>query len=94
VNVTTEVLVTSGTFVSCCLFAAALHLAVKRFGPVLDDWTWFVVSIGTGIVLLWLQVEFPQEQWMKVVRLFFVGSIPVIGRSVLSTWDKHRRRLD
>jgi hypothetical protein len=88
-------LMLAGIFVTASVYAVLLHLALKFFGPVVSDRTWLIVSVGCGLVLLWLNPWtsslFTFEQWVTLGGAFFVGCVPIAARSELSTWYRDKK---
>jgi hypothetical protein len=84
----------SGIFVWAVTFALGLHKAVRRYGPVLDDWTWLIVAIGCGPVTLWLLLLYPLEQWIYIPAGFFIACMPVAGCSLYRAWEKYRKHME
>lgn len=90
----TTTVVMLGVFVWALIFALGLHRATKRYGPVLHDWTWLIVVLGTGPVLLWLAVIYPLEQWIYIPLAFFLACVPVATFSVYRVWEKSKKRIE
>jgi hypothetical protein len=78
----TETQVMAGVFITAFAFALLLHRAVRRYGPVLADWTWLIVAIGTGPVVLWLSLLYPLGDWLKIPKALFLACIPVASFSL------------
>lgn len=81
-------------FGTSIIYALILQYLSKTYRQALDDYTWLMVVVGVGYVLLYLYLLLPLTFWFRVCLAFFVACLPIISRSLYNACRRRKAELD